>query len=537
MPALRLIAFLVLAFAAPVAAQVSSFAVVNAETPGMAVVPESHLVSGRFTAFVYVSIRSDACRQTVNELRSIADVQPLLAVRLIDIDRPEAEEIDWQSPAARSAGLTRLPLLLLYDTRGRGLPLPGGLRGVRRALGLPLPPPLPAVSLLADTSITARGYLDVIALDPSAAFWSPDALRRRLFAGLPVDSIEVRVTTRGGRRRSLRVDLGGDSRAELKVVQSYDRAGRLVSETLDRENDGEADLVREIRYARGRVTGFRWQNGADRLASEIFYRRDARGGLMAIEEDLDGDRRPEISLAARESRTRFGTSLLLRLDQDSDSRIEQTASWSVKPGAFVRTLEEDANEDGRIDGRLTETGVRLGHATVSRWERFIESRVVFASEAKFGADGLVDRVRRDRDGDGSYDFSGRYHGDYTGRRFITLDSGVAPVAILASGAVRVIDAPPPTLLAGEPAEFLLDLDLPGADSVMVWIVEDTVQATATASARAPSGPLPPVARGVLRWVSVDEPGVVNFWRVVIRSPDGSSESTYYFTHPVEWRRP
>jgi hypothetical protein len=89
---------------------------VNASAPGSAVDPGALAHSKPHTIVVWASGHCDASRDMLRCLRRIACLKTDCAVRHVEVDRPGARGIDWESPAAAPLPAPRVvPYLAVYD--------------------------------------------------------------------------------------------------------------------------------------------------------------------------------------------------------------------------------------------------------------------------------------------------------------------------------------------------------------------------------------------------------------------------------------
>jgi hypothetical protein len=84
----------------------------NADKPGTAVEVEKYLVPGKYTLVYFFSPYSgsplDAGMQQLAQ-------RPDLAVRTVNVNRPEAQGVDYQSPIMLSGEISTLPYIRIYD--------------------------------------------------------------------------------------------------------------------------------------------------------------------------------------------------------------------------------------------------------------------------------------------------------------------------------------------------------------------------------------------------------------------------------------
>jgi thiol-disulfide isomerase/thioredoxin len=116
-----------LAFTAAFAVAASAWAAANQEkgpTPitiskGQKVELKNYLVSGKTTVFDFYSEYCPPCRALSPRLEQLLKSRDDIAVVRVDINRPDVQEIDWQSPVAREFDLQSIPHLKVYGPDGK----------------------------------------------------------------------------------------------------------------------------------------------------------------------------------------------------------------------------------------------------------------------------------------------------------------------------------------------------------------------------------------------------------------------------------
>lgn len=92
----------------------------DAGQPGQTIELAKNTVTGKFTVFDFSSEYCGPCPGMGAALKAFAAKAPdKYAVRKIDINRPGAQGIDWQSPVAKQFKLESIPHLKVYDPSGR----------------------------------------------------------------------------------------------------------------------------------------------------------------------------------------------------------------------------------------------------------------------------------------------------------------------------------------------------------------------------------------------------------------------------------
>ncbi len=80
---------------------------------------EDYLVSGKTVIVDFYSKYCPPCMGLSPRLGKLAEKRPDLYVVKVDINRPDVEGIDWQSPVARQFGLEGIPHLKIYSPEGK----------------------------------------------------------------------------------------------------------------------------------------------------------------------------------------------------------------------------------------------------------------------------------------------------------------------------------------------------------------------------------------------------------------------------------
>lgn len=96
-----------------------SFLIVNEDSPGTAVDVQPYLVAGKTTVVGYISSKSPVDQQYIKWLKQLVQKRKDLVVRLVDINRPGVEEVDFKSPAAyqiKPGESVRVPYFRIYDS-------------------------------------------------------------------------------------------------------------------------------------------------------------------------------------------------------------------------------------------------------------------------------------------------------------------------------------------------------------------------------------------------------------------------------------
>lgn len=90
---------------------------VNRKNPGAQVNADDFMVAGKENIFYFHSDKCDPCTQMTPFLERLAEKRKDISIKVIDIDRPDAEEIDFESPVAEQYDIHVVPQFRIYDSR------------------------------------------------------------------------------------------------------------------------------------------------------------------------------------------------------------------------------------------------------------------------------------------------------------------------------------------------------------------------------------------------------------------------------------
>jgi hypothetical protein len=93
--------------------------VVNEKDPGAVVQISKQLVRGRKTVHLFTSRHCDVTKPAIEAVSAVACLKDDIAVRLFEIDRPDATHQDFDSPLAKQENIHVVPLLRIYGKDGR----------------------------------------------------------------------------------------------------------------------------------------------------------------------------------------------------------------------------------------------------------------------------------------------------------------------------------------------------------------------------------------------------------------------------------
>ncbi len=95
--------------------QATGYLALNADKPGAFVTVQNYLVPGKYTLVHYFSPYDGVSAGLESQLIQLTQVRSDIAVRTVNINRPEVKSIDWQSPALENAGIQKLPYFQIFD--------------------------------------------------------------------------------------------------------------------------------------------------------------------------------------------------------------------------------------------------------------------------------------------------------------------------------------------------------------------------------------------------------------------------------------
>lgn len=95
--------------------QSTGYLPLNADKPGTFVEVEKYLVPGKYTLVAYFSPFDGVYAGLEPRLVQLTQARPDIAVRTVNVNRPEVQGIDWQSPVLGDLGITKLPYFQIFD--------------------------------------------------------------------------------------------------------------------------------------------------------------------------------------------------------------------------------------------------------------------------------------------------------------------------------------------------------------------------------------------------------------------------------------
>jgi len=97
--------------------QATEFLQLNEDKPGTPVDVQRYLVPGKYTVVEYLSPYDGPSVNIEQRLARLCQVRKDIAVRIVNINRPEVQQIDWESPVIQYARIQKLPFIQIYDPR------------------------------------------------------------------------------------------------------------------------------------------------------------------------------------------------------------------------------------------------------------------------------------------------------------------------------------------------------------------------------------------------------------------------------------
>jgi hypothetical protein len=97
--------------------QATGFLPLNEDKPGTPVRVERYLAPGKYNIVVYYSPFDAPSVSYAQRLMLLPQVNRDVAVRTVNINRPEATAVDWDSQIAVDMQLQTLPFFVIYDPR------------------------------------------------------------------------------------------------------------------------------------------------------------------------------------------------------------------------------------------------------------------------------------------------------------------------------------------------------------------------------------------------------------------------------------
>lgn len=94
--------------------QATNYLPLNSDKPGSFVNVQNYLVPGKYTLVQFFSPYDGFSPLIEQQLVQLSQSRQDLAIRAVNVNRPDIQGIDWQSPALQMARVTKLPFYMIY---------------------------------------------------------------------------------------------------------------------------------------------------------------------------------------------------------------------------------------------------------------------------------------------------------------------------------------------------------------------------------------------------------------------------------------
>jgi len=91
----------------------------NSGNPGQTLEVRSLLAQGKTTLIDFYSPFCPPCVQLAPIMARLAAKRPDLAIKKVNINRPEVKEIDWRSPLAQQYQIRQVPYFMVFSPQGQ----------------------------------------------------------------------------------------------------------------------------------------------------------------------------------------------------------------------------------------------------------------------------------------------------------------------------------------------------------------------------------------------------------------------------------
>ncbi|TSA13336.1 MAG: thioredoxin [Deltaproteobacteria bacterium] len=91
----------------------------NSGNPGQTLEVRSLLAQGKTTLIDFYSPFCPPCVQLAPIMARLAAKRPDLAIKKVNINRPEVKEIDWRSPLAQQYQIRQVPYFMVFSPKGQ----------------------------------------------------------------------------------------------------------------------------------------------------------------------------------------------------------------------------------------------------------------------------------------------------------------------------------------------------------------------------------------------------------------------------------
>ncbi|MBY0552389.1 MAG: hypothetical protein K2W95_34230 [Candidatus Obscuribacterales bacterium] len=95
--------------------QATNYLPLNADKPGSFVTVQNYLVPGKYTLVQFFSPYDGVSPLIEQQLIQLSQSRQDLAIRTVNVNRPDVQGIDWQSPALQMARVSKLPFYMIFD--------------------------------------------------------------------------------------------------------------------------------------------------------------------------------------------------------------------------------------------------------------------------------------------------------------------------------------------------------------------------------------------------------------------------------------
>ena len=91
----------------------------NSGNPGQTLDVKSLLAQGKTTVIDFYSSFCPPCVQLAPLMERLAAKRPDLAIKKVNINRPEVKGIDWRSPLAQQYQIQQVPYFMIFNPQGK----------------------------------------------------------------------------------------------------------------------------------------------------------------------------------------------------------------------------------------------------------------------------------------------------------------------------------------------------------------------------------------------------------------------------------
>ncbi len=99
--------------------QAINFLALNDDKPGAFVTVQRYLVPGKYTIIHFYSPYDGESAGILPQLAQLAQTRSDIAVRTVNVNRPEIQGVDIESPALEGTEVQKLPYFQIYDPQQR----------------------------------------------------------------------------------------------------------------------------------------------------------------------------------------------------------------------------------------------------------------------------------------------------------------------------------------------------------------------------------------------------------------------------------